>query len=165
MTLATGAAPLKVERPAVGSPMTVTSLPELLEAAGRLTAVTQEVDPASVPDLVRAGGRPGRHLWGRGGQVILGIGEALRVPLPAGWAAPAHTSSVGDALAAIRTEGDSGSAGKWTGCDRGTSLRPGESGPPRHPPPGGSTPSWRSLGHPGPPFPVSELDPQLGVFP
>ena len=86
--------------------MTVTSLPELLEAAGRLTAVTQEVDPASVPDLVRAGGRPGRHLWGRGGQVILGIGEAFRVPLPAGWAAPAHTSSVGDALAAIRTEGD-----------------------------------------------------------
>ncbi len=70
------------------------------------TAVTQEVDPASVPDLVRAGGLPGRHLWGRGGQVILGIGEALRVPLPAGWAAPAHTSSVGDALSAIRTEGD-----------------------------------------------------------
>ena len=55
--------------------MTVTSLPELLEAAGRLTAVTQEVDPASVPDLVRAGGRPGRHLWGRGGQVILGSGR------------------------------------------------------------------------------------------
>jgi menaquinone-specific isochorismate synthase len=88
------------------SPKPGASLSQLSEAAGRLSATTREVDPASVPDLVRAGGQPGRYLWGRSGQVILGSGEALRLPLPAGWAAPAHALWVRDVLSAIHTDDD-----------------------------------------------------------
>jgi len=83
-----------------------TPLPDPRQAAGRLLAITRSVDPASLPDLVRAGGRPGRYLWGRGGHVVLGVGEAMRLPLPAGWAAPGHTARVRDVLSAIHVEDD-----------------------------------------------------------
>jgi menaquinone-specific isochorismate synthase len=78
----------------------------LAEAAAQLQAVTLEVDPGMLPDLVRAGGRPERYLWGRNEMTLLGVGEALRLSLPAGWASPAHTSEVKAALAAVRTEDD-----------------------------------------------------------
>ena len=38
--------------------------------------------------------------------MILGAGEALRLPLPAGWAAPEHNSWVRDVLSAVQTEDD-----------------------------------------------------------
>ncbi len=78
----------------------------LAEAAGQLQAITLEIDPGMLPDLVRAGGRPERYLWGRNELTLLGVGEALRLSLPAGWASPAHTSEVKAALAAVRTEDD-----------------------------------------------------------
>jgi menaquinone-specific isochorismate synthase len=81
-----------------------TALPEPQDVAGNLVAVTRAVDPSSLPDLVRAGGQPGRQLWGRSGQVILGAGEALRLPLPPGWAAPEHTAWVREVLSAIATD-------------------------------------------------------------
>jgi menaquinone-specific isochorismate synthase len=78
----------------------------LTEAAAQLQAVTLEVDPGMLPDLVRAGGRPERYLWGRSDLTLLGVGEALRLSLPAGWASPAHASLVRAALGAVRTEDD-----------------------------------------------------------
>ncbi|HTT91633.1 MAG TPA: chorismate-binding protein [Acidimicrobiales bacterium] len=80
-------------------------VPAALAAAGRLRAATVEVDAAALPDLIRAGGGPDRYLWAKNDVTILGWGEALRLPLPAGWAAPAQTAFVKDALAAIATEG------------------------------------------------------------
>jgi menaquinone-specific isochorismate synthase len=77
---------------------------EVLVAAGQLQAVTVEVDAATLPDLVRAGGAPGRYLWAKNDVTILGCGEALRLRLPAGWAAPAHTALVREVLATIDGE-------------------------------------------------------------
>ncbi len=77
---------------------------DILGAARQLRAFTFSVDPASVPDLVKAGGHPDRYLWAKSELTILGSGEALRLPLLAGWAAPEHTSLVQRALSAINTE-------------------------------------------------------------
>lgn len=82
-----------------------------LEAARRLRAVTVEVTPGALPDLIRAGGHPGRHLWATNEMAILGCGEALRVPLPAGWVAPEHTALVTDALGSIEAVGVPGIPG------------------------------------------------------
>jgi menaquinone-specific isochorismate synthase len=84
--------------------MAPASAAALLAAARRLRAVTVEVDPEKLPDLVRAGGHPGRHLWAKTELTVLGCGEVLEVPLPAGWAAPEHTAPVREVLAAIGTE-------------------------------------------------------------
>ncbi len=88
---------------------------EVLAAARQLRAVTVEVGAGALPDLVRAGGASERYLWAKNDVTILGCGEALRLRLPAGWAAPAHTALVGEALAAIDAEdGLSGPvAGRW----------------------------------------------------
>ena len=77
---------------------------DILAAARQLRAFTFEMDPTAVPDLVRAGGHPDRYLWAKSELTILGCGEALRLPLPAGWVAPEHTSLVQQALSAIKTE-------------------------------------------------------------
>ena len=76
----------------------------VLSAAQELRAATFEVDPERLPDLVKAGGHLERHLWAKSELTILGCGQALRLPLPAGWATPAHTSLVSEALSAIHTE-------------------------------------------------------------
>jgi menaquinone-specific isochorismate synthase len=84
--------------------MNLTGEAEVLEAASRLRAVTVEVNARTIPDVVRAGGHPDRYLWARNELAILGSGDALRLPLPAGWAAPAHTALVREALSAIQAE-------------------------------------------------------------
>jgi menaquinone-specific isochorismate synthase len=79
---------------------------DILAAARQLRAFSFEMDPAAIPDLVRAGGHPDRYLWAKSELTILGCGEALRLPLPAGWVAPEHTSLVQQALSAINTSGN-----------------------------------------------------------
>jgi menaquinone-specific isochorismate synthase len=76
----------------------------IVAEAQQLRAFTREVDAGRLPDLVKAGGCAGRHLWARAELAILGVGEALRLPMPAGWAAPAHSALVTEALAAIKAE-------------------------------------------------------------
>jgi menaquinone-specific isochorismate synthase len=72
-----------------------------LAAARELWAVTVPVRPELLGDVVRAGGGPGSRLWSRSDMSLLGRGEALRLTLPAGWADPAHTSRVAQALRII----------------------------------------------------------------
>ena len=62
-----------------------------LEAAPGLCAVTVPVSPDLLGDVVRAGGAPGRRLWSRSDMSLLGRGEALRLPLPAGLGRPRPT--------------------------------------------------------------------------
>jgi menaquinone-specific isochorismate synthase len=76
----------------------------ILTAARQLRAVTFDVDAETLPDLVRAGGYPDRHLWARTDLTILGCGQVLRLPLPAGWAAPEHTAFVREVLSNIDAE-------------------------------------------------------------
>ena len=69
-----------------------------------LRAVTFEVPPESLPDLVRAAGTPGCTLLRRSEYCLLGAGEALRVSLPAPWAGPGSTALVAQALKAIEVQ-------------------------------------------------------------
>ncbi|HUC15125.1 MAG TPA: hypothetical protein VMS00_11800, partial [Acidimicrobiales bacterium] len=82
-----------------------------LQAAGRVVSTTLEIDAKLLPGLVRAAGYDGRRLWTRADASLLGLGEALRLPLPAGWAAPERTSLVNDVLAAIASHDDLGLPG------------------------------------------------------
>jgi menaquinone-specific isochorismate synthase len=83
----------------------VAHLDDVVARAARLRAMTIELAPEALPDLVRAGGVPGRTLWRKNDLVLLGVGEALRLRLPAGWSAPEHTRLVGEALQAIASHG------------------------------------------------------------
>ena len=74
------------------------------EAVQDLYSVTVPVRPELLGDVVRAGGGPGSRLWSRNDMSLLGRGEALRLPLPAGWADPAHTSAVTQALRLIGSD-------------------------------------------------------------
>lgn len=78
----------------------------ILDASHRLGAVTVELAATALPDLVRAGGGVDRTLWSRSDMSILGVGEALRIPLPAGWAEPAHAGFVAEVLGAMRSTDD-----------------------------------------------------------
>lgn len=82
-----------------------------VRAAGELVATTLEVDASRLPDLTRAGGHNDRYLWSRADVTLLGVGEALRVPLVASWVAPAHTSLVQEVLSAIPSCDDPGPPG------------------------------------------------------
>ncbi|MGD0809352.1 MAG: isochorismate synthase [Acidimicrobiales bacterium] len=82
-----------------------------LQAAGRLVATTIEVGAKLLPGPVRAGGYDGRRLWSRADASLLAIGEALRLPLPAGWAAPERTALVSDVLAAVTAHDELGLPG------------------------------------------------------
>jgi len=77
-----------------------------LQAAGRLVSTTIEVDAKLMPVPVRAAGYDGRRLWSRADANLLGLGEALRLPMPASWAAPERTSLVQDVLSAITAHDD-----------------------------------------------------------
>jgi menaquinone-specific isochorismate synthase len=77
---------------------------DVLAAARALRAATLEIETEGLANLVKAGGQLERHLWAKTELTILGCGQALRLPLPAGWAAPEHTSLVSEALSAIHTE-------------------------------------------------------------
>jgi len=77
-----------------------------LQAAGRLVSTTIEVDAKLMPGPVRAAGYDGRRLWGRADASLLALGEALRLPMPASWAAPERTSLVQDVLSAITAHDD-----------------------------------------------------------
>ena len=93
----------------VSAPVVASSV---LAAARKLRAATFEVDAERLPDLVKAGGHLERHLWAKAELTILGCGQALRLPLPAGWATPAHTSLVSEALSAIHITDEPA----WPGC-------------------------------------------------
>jgi menaquinone-specific isochorismate synthase len=77
-----------------------------LQAAGRLVSTTIEVDAKLMPVAVRAAGHDGRRLWSRADASLLALGEALRLPMPASWAAPERTSVVQDVLSAITVHDD-----------------------------------------------------------
>jgi menaquinone-specific isochorismate synthase len=82
-----------------------------LQAAARLVSTTIEVDAKLLPALVHAAGYDGRRLWSRAEASLLALGEALRLPLPASWAAPDRTSLVHDVLSAITASDDLGLPG------------------------------------------------------
>jgi menaquinone-specific isochorismate synthase len=82
-----------------------------LQAAGRLVATTIEVDAKLLPGPVRAAGYDGRRLWSRADASLLALGEALRLALPASWAAPERTSLVQDVLSAVTAHDDLGLPG------------------------------------------------------
>ena len=82
-----------------------------LQAAGRLVSTTIEVDAKLMPGAVRAAGYDGRRLWSRGNASLLALGEALRLPLPASWAARVRTSLVHDVLSAVTAHDDVGVPG------------------------------------------------------
>ncbi|MGH9104553.1 MAG: isochorismate synthase [Acidimicrobiales bacterium] len=113
------------------------NLEQVLAAARELGTFTVDLDEADLPDLLRAGGGKGRCLWARGELRLLGVGEALRVPLPPGWAQPAHTRFVSEVLSAIAaTDGHGRSpnpdGGASHGALAGTDGAPlGASGTPR----------------------------------
>jgi menaquinone-specific isochorismate synthase len=67
-----------------------------------------EVDGKKLPELLRAGGQDGRALWSRADVSLLGVGQAMGVPLAAGWAAPERVSLVGEVLSAISGDDDLG---------------------------------------------------------
>ncbi len=77
-----------------------------LQAAGRLVSTTLEIDAKLLPQTVRAAGYNGRRLWSRTDASLLALGEALRLPLPASWAAPERTSLVAEVLLAITAHDD-----------------------------------------------------------
>jgi menaquinone-specific isochorismate synthase len=83
----------------------------LLQAAGRLVSTTIEVDAKLMPGPVRAAGYDGRRLWSRADASLLAFSEALRLPMPASWAAPDRTSLVKDVLSAITAHDDLGLPG------------------------------------------------------
>jgi len=64
-----------------------------------------------MPGPVRAAGYDGRRLWSRADASLLALGEALRLPMPASWAATERTSLVKDVLSAITADGDLGLPG------------------------------------------------------
>lgn len=74
---------------------------EAVREAGQLQAVTFEIGRHAIPDVFRAAGAKGRLLWAKPPQAFLGLGEALTIPLPAGWGDPGHVGIVTEALAAI----------------------------------------------------------------
>jgi menaquinone-specific isochorismate synthase len=92
-------APTTSQPPAVTEPGSVPA--HLLTVARQLRAVTVEVNESAVPDMVRAGGGTDRLLWRKSDFVLLGVGQALRLPLPGGWADPAHVRLVREVLAAV----------------------------------------------------------------
>jgi menaquinone-specific isochorismate synthase len=74
-------------------------------------STTIEVDAKLMPGAVRAAGYDGRRLWSRGNASLLALGEALRLPLPASWAARERTSLVHDVLATVTVHDDLGLPG------------------------------------------------------
>ncbi|HYA44905.1 MAG TPA: chorismate-binding protein, partial [Acidimicrobiales bacterium] len=76
----------------------------LLEAARQLAMVTVEVDPADLPDLVATGGLEGCRLWRNESEVLVGIGESLRLPLRGGLVSDTDVGLVGKALASMVSE-------------------------------------------------------------
>jgi menaquinone-specific isochorismate synthase len=68
--------------------------------------VTVELDAASLPDMVRAGGGPDRCLWSSSDLSLLGVGRALRLPLGRPWASRSRTARVEQALRAISRSGE-----------------------------------------------------------
>ncbi|MGC8626675.1 MAG: isochorismate synthase [Acidimicrobiales bacterium] len=58
----------------------------VLGAARALRSTTVEVAPELLPDLVAVAGATDRRLWQHDGDALLGIGEALRIPLDGGLA-------------------------------------------------------------------------------
>jgi menaquinone-specific isochorismate synthase len=82
-----------------------------LQTAAHLVATTIEVDASLMPGAVRGAGYDGRRLWSRAGSSLLGLGEALRLPLPASWAGTDRTSLVDEVLSAIASHDDLGLPG------------------------------------------------------
>ena len=102
------------EQNAGGGPQTAVNKPddEVLGTAKRLRAITLEVDPGSLPDLVRAAGTGrDRALWSQSNLCLLGVGTALKLTLRPGWADASETQLVADALASIVTAEPGGGPG------------------------------------------------------
>jgi menaquinone-specific isochorismate synthase len=76
------------------------ALRELREAAAQVEVLTVEVEPRELGDMFSAAGRYDR-LYTRAGAQLLGTGEALRIPLPAGWAEDARAGLVDEVLGSI----------------------------------------------------------------
>ncbi len=83
----------------------------VLAAAQRLRSTTVEVDLDQLPDLVALGGSTQGTLWHDDGEVLLGLGEALRVPLDQGLATQAGPRLVTEALSAMSVDDPLGLAG------------------------------------------------------
>lgn len=96
--------------------------PPTEDAPGALRAFTFEIDPAALPDMVRAGGTPGSVLLWRNDLCILGVGQALRVVLPAPWASPASTSLVRQALGSVLHAGGDAGGDAEGGAEGGAVL-------------------------------------------
>jgi menaquinone-specific isochorismate synthase len=86
----------------------VTGPVDSLQAARELQAVSADLEDHMATDFVRAGGRADRLLWAKAPLCLLGTGEALRIPLPAGWARPEHVGLVQEVLATIAGPGRAG---------------------------------------------------------
>lgn len=102
------------EQNAGGGPHTAVNKPDddVLGTAQRLRAITLEVDPGSLPDLVRAAGTGrDRALWSQSNLCLLGVGTALKLTLRPGWADASETQLVADALASIVTAEPGGGPG------------------------------------------------------
>ena len=80
-------------------PMT---LPDALGLAQDLRFYSFEVCPFEVGDLVRAAGSPGHRLLWRDELCLLGVGEALRLPLGPPWGSPRNTALVNQVLSSVR---------------------------------------------------------------
>lgn len=72
------------------------------EAAARLRFWAHELAPSELPDLLAAASAPGRRLFWRHDTCLLGVGEALRLPLSPAWASPASTAGVREVLSRLR---------------------------------------------------------------
>ena len=118
-----------------------------LQAAGRLVSTTLEIDAKLLPEPVRAAGYDGRRLWSRADAGLLALGEALRLPLPASWAAPERTSLVAESPVGCHGSRRPRASRLRAGRHGGAPLRPGRWRAPGGPPPRPRPPQRHELGH------------------
>lgn len=84
-------------------------------SASTLRYATFELLPDELPNMVQAAGPAGRRLFWRGEMCLLGVGEALLLPMPPAWASVASIEVVTQALSSIAPAGQ-GRAGKSPGA-------------------------------------------------
>ncbi|HTV12680.1 MAG TPA: isochorismate synthase [Acidimicrobiales bacterium] len=88
-----------------------------LRRAAQLRSFTTRLPAEALPDLVRAGGAPDRWLWKTTDLALLGVGEALRIPLGgdagpddsadgAGWTASSNATFVANVLQSLQVGDD-----------------------------------------------------------
>ncbi len=101
-----GAGRLPSEGTAPGQGAATAELPPeaLAQAARGLVSTTVDMGPEPLGDLVAAGGAPGARLWHSEGEVLVGLGQALRLPLVGGLAAPDGPALVREVLEGIRRD-------------------------------------------------------------